>query len=138
VNVTIIFRILQGVRWGGRTKKCDQCVQCDRLVPHVAGCPVWRVRASSPIKRRTNYVGRPGSVITGVGSGEGACPSPDYCNKLVMPGVAPWYWLIALIALFSMTQGGVWGFCTLFTYATSKRQKTMLEAKKRLNFHAEL
>jgi len=33
---------------------------------------------------------------------------------------------------------GVWGFGSLFTDGTCKRQKTMVEAKKRLNIDAEL
>jgi len=36
------------------TKKCDQCVQCDRSVPRAAGRPVWRARASGPITDRTS------------------------------------------------------------------------------------
>jgi len=84
----IPFTIIYALHVAGRTKKCnqcDQCVQCVRSVPCAAGRPVWRVRASSPIKKGgANYVGRPGSATRKVGLGRGLAPPPDYGNKLMM------------------------------------------------------
>jgi len=61
----------------GCIKKCDQCVQCDRLVPRTAGPlprTVLRIWVSGPIKRGANYVGRPGSAIRGEVWGGGEPP----------------------------------------------------------------
>jgi len=60
------FKPLLYIDWSGRTKKCDQCVQCDRPLPGTAGRPVWWARASGLIKRGANYVGRPRSAISAI------------------------------------------------------------------------
>jgi len=70
--------------WGGRA---IQCVQCDPSVPRTAGCPVWQVWASGPIKRHSNYVRWPGSAMF----------VPTQHRSIT---------LYALIALFSMTHLG--------------------------------